>query len=583
MRKLLFVFLALLVGCSSVPPAPKDGPAYSEAHLDFEAHKTTNACCAAQGQRIGVASGGPLSTAIGMEIAGKGGNAVDVAVATAFALAVERPQSAGIGGGGFMLVKLADPAVTAFMDFRETAPHKATRDMYLGPDGKVVAGASQTGPFAVGVPGFVAGFWEAHTKWGKLPWKDCLKPAAKLARDGFPVYLTLAAGIKEREAQFKAAPYTRRIFFRKDGQPLAVGDKLVQKDLADTIDALAARGRDEFYVGKTGERIVNVVQQMGGLLDAKDLAHYEIRYREPIAWQWKGFTLLSAPPPSAGGILQAQMMKVLESFDLGTLSLASGAYVHLLSEVMKRAYADRAVHIGDPDFFKVPQTKLLSDDHVKEIRADVNLSQNTPSSEIAPITAGPEDHGTTHLSVLDAAGNAVSSTITVNGIFGAGIVAPRTGIVLNNEMDDFSIKPGEKNLYGLTGGEANAVAAGKRPVSSMSPTIVLENGAPILAVGGAGGSRILSAVFQVTLNYLAVYPGDLKKAMFAPRMHNQWVPDQLDLEKGFPETAVTYLNERKHTLKPPGWNAKVAAVAKNPNGTLTAVTDPRDPGGAQAQ
>jgi gamma-glutamyltranspeptidase / glutathione hydrolase len=574
--------LLLVAGCASAPKSPQDGPAYSEAHLDFGLFKRTNQCCSAQGQKVGIASGGEHASAIGMEIANRGGNAVDIAVATAFALSVERPHSAGLGGGGFMLVKLAEPSVTAFLDFRETAPHKAKRDMYLGADGKVIPDASLKGPFAVGVPGFVAGMFEAHSKWGKLPWKDVLAPAAKLAREGFAVYPALAKAIADRAADFKSVPYTRRIYLKKD-QPLAVGDTLVQKDLGDTIEAIGLRGRAEFYAGKTGERLAEVIRQYGGILSEKDLAHYEIRYRQPIAWQWKGYTFLGAPPPSAAGILQAQMLKVLEGFDLEKLSRSPGEYVHLLSEVMKRAYADRSLHIGDPDFHNVPQGRLMSDEYAEKIRGRIDLSRSTPSSEIAPEVIPGETHGTTHVSVLDSQGNAVTSTITINGPFGSGIVVPRTGIILNNEMDDFSIKPGEKNLYGLTGGEANAVAAGKRPVSSMSPTIVLDKGTPVLAVGGAGGSRILSSVTQVALNYLAVYPGDLKKAVFAPRMHHQWVPDRLDLDAGFSPATVQWLKERHHEVSPPAWNARVEAVGRNPNGTITAVFDPRDAGGAQAQ
>lgn len=574
--------LFVLIGCASAPPAPQDGPLYSEAHLDFEAYGRKPTCCTAQGQKIGIASGGERSTAVGKEIADKGGNAVDVAVAAAFALAVERPQSAGLGGGGFLLLKLSEPSVTAFVDFRETAPHSAKRDLFLDGQGKVVPDASVKGPFAVGVPGFVAGFWEIHQKWGKLPWKQCLEPAVRMAREGIVVYPTLAKAIDGEAERFKAAPYTRRIFF-KNGTPLKLGDKLVQKDLADTIAAIGERGRDEFYVGKTGERIAEVIKQYGGILTDKDLAHYEVRFRQPIAWQWKGYTFLGAPPPSAGGILEAQMMKVLESFDLPKEAKSSAGYAHLLAEVMKRAYADRSLHIGDPDFYPVPMSKLLSDEHASKIRSDLNLSRATPSSEIAPERMSPETHGTTHLSVLDSAGNAVAATITINGPFGAGIVVPRTGIVLNNEMDDFSVKPGEKNLYGLTGGEANAVQPGKRPVSSMSPTVVLEKGVPILAVGGAGGSRILSNTFQVVLNYLAVFPGDLKKAVFAPRMHHQWVPDKLDLEPGYSETATAWLKSMNNDVRPPPWRAMIQAVGRNPNGTVTAVFDPRDLGGAEAR
>ena len=562
---------------------PQDGPAYSTAHLDFKKWKRTEDCCTASGKEIAISSGGQHSSRIGLEIAKRGGNVIDVAVAVAFALAVERPHSAGLGGGGFMTVYLSEPNKTvSFVDFRETAPHRATRDMFLDDKGNVLPGFSQKGAFSVATPGFVAGMYEIHKKWGKLPWRTVLNPSIILATGGFRVYPSLSEKIQARKAEFARIPYAQSIFLQ-GSRELRPGQAIYQADLGKTIRAISRGGRDVFYKGWIADRIIRSMAPYGGILEAKDFQHYEVRFREPVQFDWHGYQIYTAPPPSAGGVMIAQMMKVLEPFKLKEVSQKSGGYVHLLAETMKRAYADRSRFVGDPDFVKFPYPSLYSDSYVSDLRSDLNLSKSTPSSEIAPGNGDLDLPGTTHLSVIDSKGNSVSATLTINGSFGSGIVVPETGIVLNNEMDDFSIKPGEKNLYGLTGGEANAIAAGKRPVSSMSPTIVVGSKGPVLALGGAGGSRIISNTFQVMLNFLAVYDQDLKKAVFAPRMHHQWLPDQLDLEPGFPESAVTYLKSLDNQMTEPKWRARISAVGIGAEGSLTAVFDPRDNGGAYAK
>lgn len=576
------VLLILVVACASAPVgAPKEGPAYSLNHLDFKKWNRTQDCCVAEGKKIAISSGGTHASKIGLEIHEKGGNAVDVAVATAFALAVERPHSAGLGGGGFMTISLREPKVQMFVDFRETAPARAKKNMYVY-EGRAMPAFSRNGGLAVATPGFVKGLHEVHEKWGKLPWKDLIAPSVELARKGFEVYPSLSEAMERRRKVLVADPYARRVFLRR-WRPMEVGMVLRQIHLSHTLELIAKEGPKAFYDGWISQKIVDAIRPSGGILTRTDLRKYEVKYRKPIRWKWQGYEFLSAPPPSAGGVMMAQMMRVLDSYNLDAQKSRPGGYVHLVSEVMKHAYADRSLHVGDPDFVKVPTQWMMSAERAAEIRKKVNLKKATPAKEISPGTPMEKDlPGTTHLSILDSDGNGISATLTINGPFGSGVVVPRTGIVLNNEMDDFSIKPGTKNLYGLTGGEANAVAPGKRPVSSMSPTLVLEGNTPILAVGAAGGSRIISGVFQTMLNYLVVFPDDLKQSVFAPRLHHQWVPDKLEVEPGFSEVTVGFLKGLGHEMGPPPYPTKVSAVARDGN-TLTAVFEPRDEGGVSAK
>jgi len=580
MRFSAWLLCFLLVGCHSLSRTGNgDSALYSESHLDFAKWKRTPDCCAAQGGHAAVSSAGENSSRAGVEILKAGGNAVDAAVATAFMLAVERPQSVGLGGGGFMTLHLKDQG-DFFVDFRETAPRRATRDMFIDTHGRPLTSASQVGARAVAVPGFVAGLYEIHQKWGKLPWKKCLEPAIRLAREGFKVYPSLADKIVAERDKLTKYDYTRSILFR-DNRPLQIGDVLVQRDLARTIQRVARDGKDGFYSGPVAKKINDFFQARGGLLDMEDLAHYEVKFRDPLFATWKGYHIVTAPPPSSGGVLFVEMTNILNGFDLDALSRQPVAYTHLLTEVMKYGYADRSKFIGDPAFVKDDYKKLLSQAYADAIRAHIDLDRDTPSSQISPGRYLPSDHGTSHLDVIDEDGDAVSSTLTINWYFGARFAVPGVGAFMNDEMDDFSIKPGVQNVYGLTGGEENAIAPGKRPVSSMMPTIVLDGSRPRLVLGGAGGSRIMSAVIQVMLNDLVVYPWDLHRAVFAPRIHHQWLPDKLEVEH-LPDDVKSKLEAMGHQVTPYGLTPVVEAAQKDPDGDYTAVFDPRSEGGADA-
>lgn len=574
------------IGCQSqTDVAEKAGEAfYSEQHLDFKKWNRTDACCAAYGKRIAIASGGTHSSKAGHAIFKMGGNIVDAAVAVAFALAVERPHSAGIGGGGFMTLYLKDKEVSTFVDFRETAPSQATKQMYLDKDGKVISSLSVKGPLSIATPGFVVGLYDIHKKWGKLSWKKALEPARLLALKGFPLYPSLSAHIEEEKADLLKEAELKKILFDEKGEPLKVGALFVQQDLAKTIGRIQQNGKEEFISGQTAKAISHFIQERKGIVTLKDMARYRPKFRDPIRGTYKEFEFLSAPPPSAGGVLIAEMLNILSGYSLEEVSKTPSRYFHLLTEVMKRAYADRSEIIGDPDFFKSPFLELTKMPYADKVRETVSLKSATPSSEIkSGEFLGKEKQHTTHLSIIDDRGNAIASTMTINDTFGAALVAPGTGIFLNDEMDDFSAKTGEQNIYGLVSGESNAIAPLKRPVSSMSPTIFLKEGKPVLAVGAAGGSRIISSVLQVSLNYLSVFPGDLRKALFAPRVHHQWVPDKLSLEKGLFQSLGPVLKQKGHDVTEPPWSAIVQAVSCKGNADVAAVFDPRDEGGAEAE
>lgn len=581
LAKLILVsVLTAVLGCQSTP-APRAAEAfYSEAHLDFASWKRDAQCCQAKGRKVAISSGGTHSSQAGLEIHKQGGNLVDVATATAFALAVERPFSLGIGGGGFLTLRWKGKDY--FVDFRETAPAKASRDMYLDKAGNPVPDLSTEGGLSVATPGFVAGWAEIHRRWGKLPWRQILEPAIRLAREGFPAYPSLVRGFTNNKETFEKDPYLKSIYLGPSGKPLAVGEIFAQRDLALTLEIIARRGKDPFYNGDLAKKIVKTVKERGGVMDLGDLRKYSVKLRDPIVGKYGDYTYVSAPPPSAGGVILAQTLNVLKGFNLAEEAKSPARYAHLLAETFKRGYADRAVHIGDPDFMKPSHQFMLSEDYAKRLRDQFSWDKARPS---AGISAGPfrESADTNQLSVMDDEGNAASSTLTINTTFGSLVAVPGTGVFLNNEMDDFSVKPGEKNAYGLTGSEANAIAPLKRPVSSMTPTILLKDDKPVMAVGGKGGSKIITSVIQVILNDVVVYPGDLKRAVFAPRIHHQWLPDRLELEEGYPEEARRQLESMGHTLGKPAWYAEVQAVHRDPEGNLTAVFDPRDEGGASAQ
>lgn len=517
-----------------------------------------------------------------MEIAQQGGNIVDIAVATAFALAVERPHSLGIGGGGFLNLSLTGKRpVQAFVDFRETAPQKAFRKMYLNEKGEVIPRMSSRGIFSVATPGFVPGLFTIHKKWGKLPWKSLIQPAVRLARVGFPIYFSLAKSIEEEKSELSQEPYTQNLLFRNK-EPLKQRDILVQKDLSLTLERIAENPENEFKSGKTAQLIDSFVREKGGLLTISDLKRYQPKFRSPLLIRWKGMKILAAPPPSAGGVMLAEMLNMLSKDNLSKLD--EKTYLHLLAEVMKRAYADRSRFVGDPDFVQQDILPLLSEEYGLALRNTISLARATISQEIKPGELLPKrGKHTTHLSVIDSDGNGASMTLTINDHFGSRLAVPGTGIFLNDEMDDFSSKPGEPNLFGLVGEEANDIQPLKRPASSMSPTLVLKDDKVILAVGAAGGSKITSNVFEVLLNVFERFPGDLKKSIFQPRIHHQWLPDKLQVEAGFAPEVLDELKSKGHLILETQKAAIVQAVFSNAQGELTAVYDPRDEGGAESQ
>lgn len=520
----------------------------------------------------------------GLDMLRRGGNAVDAAVAASFAISVTRPQSTGIGGGGFLLLYLAQEKTALAFDFRERAPLKATRDMFLR-DGKVVPGLSRTGPLAVGVPGLVAGLVEVHEKYGRLPLSEVMGPAISLAEDGFPVYPFLARALAYREELLGSSAATRAVYFRQE-RILAEGELLVQTDLANTLRTIAAEGRDAVYRGPIAAAIVAEMETRGGLLTAADLENYTVLARTPLATSFQNARIYSMPPPSSGGVLMIQMLKVLSGFPVQKFGFQTPTATHVLAETLRLAFRDRARYLGDPNFVDVPVEMLISDDYSSTLRATIDLAKASPSRDIPEVPAKIESTSTTHLSVIDAAGNAVSTTQTVNLFFGSGVLVPGTGILLNNEMDDFDAQPHEPNAFGLLGKtDANAIAPGKTPLSSMSPTIVTRGGRVYLVVGGPGGSRIISSVLQVLLGVLA-YEQSLPQAMFAPRIHHQWFPDRLDVEVWEGEQdkgLVNALEQMGHTVRVlesgPGKFSRfgnIQALSVDPDTALiTGVADPR--------
>lgn len=504
---------------------------------------------AVRAPRAMVVTDAPLATAVGVDVLRDGGNAVDAAVATAFALAVVYPEAGNIGGGGFMVAYFADGR-TAALDFRERAPLAATRDMYLDERGEPTD-RSITGHLAAGVPGSVAGLWAAHQRYGTRPWRDLLAPAIRLARDGFTVDEYFASGVRGDSARLSRFPASAALFL-PGGRPLRPGETWRNPDLAAVLERIAERGPAGFYEGETADLIVAEMQRGGGLITHEDLRRYEPRWREPIEFRYRGRRVISMPPPSSGGITLALIANILEHDDLGRLGWSTAPALHLTAEAMRRAFADRNHFLGDPDFVEIPLARLLSPQHAAAWRATISRERATPSSEVvASATPVEEGSHTTHFSIVDAAGNAVALTTTINELFGSAVTVAGAGFLLNDEMDDFTSKPGSPNLYGLVQGEANAIVPGKRMLSAMTPTIVLdERDRPWLITGARGGPRIITAVFQVLSNVVD-HGMELGAAVSAPRIHHQHLPDVLFYEEGglAPET-VRALEALGHTVQP---------------------------------
>jgi gamma-glutamyltranspeptidase/glutathione hydrolase len=514
----------------------------------------------------------------GAAVLARGGNAVDAAVATAFALAVTHPAAGNIGGGGFMIVGTPDGELTTF-DYREKAPLAATRTMYLGADGKIDRTLTAAGYLAPGVPGTVRGLEMAHRKFGRLAWKDVVMPAVELA-DGFTVSAALARGLnREVRGSMARFPAAVAAYGKPGGGDWTAGDRIVLADLGKTLRAIAAGGADAFYKGPIADLIAADMKANGGLITKADLAAYRAKERRPIRGTYRGFEIVSMPPPSSGGVALVEMLNILEQFDLRSKGMLTAEGLHLQIEAMRRAYLDRARHLGDPDFSRVPVERLTSKAHAKSLAASIDLEKATASvdlgKDIVSIAQPPEPDETTHFSVMDGSGMAVTSTYTLEGSYGAHVVVNGAGFLLNNEMGDFNRKPGETNTTGDIGTKANQIEPGKRMLSSMTPTMVLEDGKVVLLTGSPGGRTIINTVLRVVL---AVTEFGLsgREAVDAPRLHHQWLPDRTTLEmSGVDEATITRLRAMGHELRVQGTQGDAHSIWVAPNGTPHGVNDRR--------
>ncbi|WP_243389216.1 gamma-glutamyltransferase [Conservatibacter flavescens] len=529
------------------------------------------------GQNGMVATEQALATQVGLDILKQGGNAVDAAVAVGFALAVVLPNAGNIGGGGFMVLHDGKTGENFAIDFREVAPLKATRDMYLDQDGNVINGKSLYTHLAVGVPGTVAGMEYALKKWGTLPLEQVVQPAIKLAEEGFNVSDVLGKMLQEERENLAKWQSTKAIFFKGDA-PLSAGDLLVQKDLANSLKQIAQQGAKAFYEGEIAQKIVAEMEKHGGLISLEDMKSYQAVERQPIKGTYRGYEIVTMPPPSSGGIHLVQILNMLERYPLQQYGSNSAKTIHYLAESMKLAYADRSEYLGDPDFVKIPVKGLTSKKYADELAQGIKEEVARAASEIKPGKPQPyESDQTTHYSIMDKDGNAVAVTYTINMNFGSGIVADGTGILLNNEMDDFSAKPGVANAFGLVGGEANAVEAKKRPLSSMTPTLVLKDERPWLATGSPGGSRIITTVLQSILN-IVDHQMNPAEAIVTPRVHHQWLPDELRIEEGLSPDTLELLKNKGHKISEKAAMGRVQIILSEKDG-FYGYSDPRNPDG----
>ncbi|MBV9979713.1 gamma-glutamyltransferase [Bradyrhizobium sp.] len=523
-----------------------------------------------------------LGAQIGADILRRGGNAVDAAVATGFAMAVTYPPAGNIGGGGFMVIHMRGRGEDVAIDYRETAAAATTPQVFLGSDGRPDAAKSRDSALGIGVPGTVAGLALALEKYGsgKFTLAELLQPAIELAREGFVVTDNFADSLPEWHKRIVRWPSSAKLFSRADGTPLRDGDRFVQPELAATLSAIAAQGPRGFYEGPVAERLVNAVDDAGGIMTTEDLKSYAAVIRQPVRGTYRGYDIVSMPPPSSGGVVLVEMLNILEGFSIADLKQGSAASLHLMIEAMKRAYADRARYLGDPASTDAPIATLIAKDYAEKQRASINPDRATPWKEMLAVTSPHEGSNTTHFSVVDSSGNAVSNTYTLNFPYGVGLVAEGTGVLLNNELDDFTAAPGASNAYGLVGYEANLPGPGKRPLSSMSPTIVLKEGLPVLVTGSPGGSRIISSVLQIIVNVLD-YHMDVAAAVAAPRLHHQWQPDEVRIERGFPDDVLAALKVKGHQMVGPMGPTSANSILVTPNG-LEGAPDPRSRGSEAA-
>ena len=517
-----------------------------------------------------------VASEVGAEILRQGGNAIDAAVATALTLAVVLPRAGNLGGGGFMLIYSNELQKTIAIDYREMAPAKASRDMFLDNKGNYDRKKAQFSLLSAGVPGTVAGLYYALEKYGTLSWDEVLDPAINLAENGFKVPHDLSSVLTNYKNRLTANQATAEAYYKKNKVPYKAGEVMKLPDLAWSLKKLKQYGPSAFYQGDIAKKIVAEMELNGGLITLKDLGNYKVKERVPIKGTYKGYEIVSMPPSSSGGVHLIQMLNMLEPFSLNEMGFGSAETIHLLSEVMKRAYSDRSKYLGDTDFVEVPLKGLTSKTYAKNLLKEISLSKVTSSKDISHGNPLPyESPDTTHFSVMDDLGNVVSNTYTLNFSYGSGIVIPGTGILMNNEMDDFSSKKGVPNAYGLVGFEANEIQGRKRPLSSMTPTIVFKDGKPYLVLGSPGGSRIITTVLQVVLNVLE-HKMNIKKAVISPRIHHQWLPDVLLVEEGFSSDTLSLLKAKGHTIRPSRTMGSVQAIVSSGD-YFYGAADPRRP------
>ncbi|MCG3880339.1 gamma-glutamyltransferase [Psychrobacter sp. Ps6] len=521
-----------------------------------------------------VATQEALASDIGLQILKDGGNAVDAGVAVGFALAVTLPRAGNIGGGGFMMIYDAKQGKTVALDYREKAPSSASRDMYLDDEGNAVSDLSRYHGLAVGVPGTVAGLLKALEEHGTMSREQVMAPAIALAEDGITVTAGLSESLTALSDRLQKWPSTKKVFFKADGSAYQPGERLKQPELARSLKRIATQGADGFYKGETARDIVKAVNAAGGSMSLQDLADYEAIARVPVKGDYRGYEIVSMPPPSSGGIHIIEILNILEGYPLKDYGQNSAQTIHLMAEAMQLAYADRAEYLGDSDFIDVPASGLTSQAYADKLRTLIDPNKATPASTIKANNPLPyESDQTTHFSIVDKDGNAIANTYTLNFSYGTGLVADGTGILLNNEMDDFSAKPGVPNGYGLIGGDANAVEANKRPLSSMSPTLVFKDNKPYIVTGSPGGSRIITTVTQIISNVID-HDMNIAEATHAPRIHDQWLPDEIRVEKALNIDTVKKLESMGHTVSPKSVMGSTQSIMLTPNGVYGS-SDPR--------
>lgn len=573
-----FALTPLLMAVTAAPIAAQSTlpamPAADAPIIDYQ-----NRYLPAYGKAGMVVSPEALAGEIGLAILKEGGNAVDAAVATGFALAVTLPRAGNIGGGGFMLIHLAETNEQVFVDYRETAPAAATRDMFLKEDGSVDQSKAYFSHQAAGVPGTVAGLIHAQERFGKLTLKQVIQPAIDLAEKGFATPLALHMSLNARAERLAENAEAKRIYLQGGEAAPAPGTLLTQSDLASTLKRIRDKGADGFYKGETAELIAGDMAANGGLITTEDLAGYRALERPPVRGTFRDFEIVSVAPPSSGGVHVLQMLNILEPYPLESYGHNSAAYLHRVIESMKLSYADRSRYMGDPDQTVIPTAALISKEYGAERRKLINAERAKTAEEIGPGNPVPtESPDTTHYSVADAEGNVVANTYTLNFSFGSHIVVPGTGILLNNEMDDFAAKAGDANAYGLVQGEANTIAPGRRPLSSMTPTIVFKDGQPWLAAGSPGGSLIITTVLQTLLNAM-VFDMNIAAAVAAPRVHNQWMPDRTLVEPGISLDTQRILEDWGHNLSPTRRTIGRSNSLIIDEGWMQGFADMRRPGG----